>query len=152
MQYTYCSIISRSKNNQTKKFGHLMSELHIDFRTQCVIKSQRRWPPTSCHLCHSQNFDKIDSFLKLVLNVCIIGNLVVGWGGWATKEGAGILHQIFRSSGGVNIWVRIRQSKRWYSLGPSQTSKVDFFAEIVFGCKPLTFFVKGYTLDVWLVP
>ena len=34
----------------------------------------------------------------------------------------------------------IHQSKSCYSLGPSQTSKVDFFAEIVFGCKPLTFF------------
>ena len=138
--------ISRSKNNQTKKFGHLRGESHIDFRTQ------RRWPPSPCHLCHSQNFDKIDTFLKLVLNVCIIGNLVVRWGGWATKEGDGILHQIFRFSGGVNIWDRIRQSNSWYSLGPSQTSKVDFFAEIFFGCKPLTFLVKGYTLDVWLVP
>ena len=35
-------------------------------------------PPTHstrCHLRHSQNFDKIDSFLKSVLNICILGNL-----------------------------------------------------------------------------
>ena len=49
------------------------------------------------------------------------------------KEGANILHQIFRFSGGVDISCRINQSKSWYSLEPSQTSKVDFFAEIVFG-------------------
>ena len=82
---------------------------------------------------------KIDSFLKPVLNISIIGNLIVGWGGWVIIEGADILHQIFRFSGGVNIWGRIHQSKSWYSLGPCQTSKVDFVAEIVFGCMPLTF-------------
>ena len=42
----------------------------------------------------------------------------------------------------------IHQSKSCYSLGPSQTSKVDFFAEIVFGCKPLTFFIQCHNLDV----
>ena len=128
---------------------------HIDIRTQWVIMTQTRWPPppthTPCHLRHSQNFNKIDSFLKPVLNICILGNLIVGWGGWVIKEGAGILHQIFRFGEGVNIWGRIHQSKSWYSLGSSQTSKVDFFAEVVFGCKPLTFFVKGFNLDVWLI-
>ena len=55
------------------------------------------------------------------------------------KGGAGILHQIFRFSEGVNTWGRIHQSKSWYSLGlSSQTSKVDLLAGIVFGCKPLT--------------
>ena len=48
-----------------------------------------------------------------------------------SKRGTCILHQIFKFSGGVNIWGRVHQSKTWYSLGPSQTSKVDFFAEIV---------------------
>ena len=60
--------------------------------------------------------------------------------GWVIKEEAGILHQIFRFNGGVNIWGSIHQSISWYSLGPSQTSKVDFFAEVVSGCKPLTYF------------
>ena len=108
---------------------------------------------TLYHWRHSPNFNKIDSFLKPVLNICILGNLIVGWGGWVIKEVAGILHQIFKFSGGVNIWGRIHQNKsKGYSLGPSQTSKVVVFAEIFYGCKPLTFFVKGYNLDVWLVP
>ena len=34
---------------------------------------------------------------------------------------------------GVNSWgSKIHQSKSRYYLGPSQTSKVEFFAEIVF--------------------
>ena len=63
-----------------------------------------------------------------------------------SKRGTCILHQIFKFSGGVNIWGRVHQSKTWYSLGPSQTSKVDFFAEIVFGCKSLTLFCKRLQL------
>ena len=51
-------------------------------------------------------------------------------------ELAGILHQTFRFSGGVNIWGRIHQSRSWYFLGPSQISNGIFFAEIVFSCKP----------------
>ena len=110
-------------------------------------------PLTPCHIRHFQNFDKIDSFLKLVLNICIIGNLVVGWGEWVIKGGAGIPHQIDRFSRGVNLWgSRAHQGKSWYYLGPSQTSKVESLAEIVFGYKPLTFFVKSSNLDVWLVP
>ena len=31
-------------------------------------------------MCHSQNFDKIGSFLKPVSNIFILGNLIVGWG------------------------------------------------------------------------
>ena len=38
---------------------------------------------------------------------------------------------------------RIHQSKSWYYLGPFWTSKVELFAKIVFGYKPLTFFVKN---------
>ena len=105
----------------------IRGESHIDFRTQCVIMTQTRWPhlppPISCHLRHSQNFDKIDSFLKPVLNICILGNLIVGWGGWVIKEEAGVLHQIFRFSWVVNIWGKIHQSKNWYSLGSSQILK-----------------------------
>ena len=90
---------------------------------------------------HSQNFDKIDSFLKPVLNIFILGNYIVGWEKGVIKERAGILHQIYRFRGGVNSWgSRIHQTKSWYFLGPFQTSKVELFAEIVFGYKPLTFF------------
>ena len=105
--------------------------------------TQTRWPPTPYHLCHCQNFDKIDSLLKPVLNICNLGNLIVRWGGWVIKEGAGILYQIFRfniylfflifwhakippsfRSGGVNIWGKIHEIKSWYSLESSHTSKV----------------------------
>ena len=49
-------------------------------------------------MCHNDanNFDKIDSFLKPVLNILILCNLIVGWGEGVIKEGAGILHQIYR--------------------------------------------------------
>ena len=50
---------------------------------------------------HSQSFDKIDSFLKSVLNILIIRNLIVGWGEGVIKENAGILYQIYRFRGGI---------------------------------------------------
>ena len=82
-------------------------------------------PLSPLHLSHFENFDKV--------NV--------------------ILHQIYRFSGGFNTWTRIHQSKSWYYLGrPFQTSKVDFFAEIIFGYKSLTYIVKDSNLDVSLVP
>ena len=43
---------------------------------------------------------------------------------------------------------RIHQNKIWYYLGPIQFSKVELFAKIVFGYKPLTFYVKSFNLDV----
>ena len=44
------------------------------------------------------------------------------------NQEARILHQIYKFSGGINIWGRIHQSKRWYYWGrPGQTPKVDFF-------------------------
>ena len=56
---------------------------------------------THSHMHHSQSFDKIDSLLKPVLNMLILCNLILGWGGAVIKEGAGILHQIYRVRGGV---------------------------------------------------
>ena len=50
---------------------------------------------------------------------------------------------------GVNSWgSRIHQTKSLYYLGPSQTSKAEFFEGIIFGYKPLTFFVKSSNLNV----
>ena len=101
--------------------------------------------PHPCHIRHFQNFVKIDSFPKPVLKL-----IVVGWGEGVLKEGAGILHQFYRlqslrgGRGGGG-------SKRRYYLRPSQTSKVESFAEIVFRYKQLTFFLKSSNLDVWLV-
>ena len=52
--------------------------------------------PTSCHMCHFQNFDEIDSFLKAISNIFILGNLIVGWCKKIIKQGTDILHQIYR--------------------------------------------------------
>ena len=59
--------------------------------------TQTRSPPPSTpyHMSHFQSFDKIDSFLKPVPNILILGNLIVGWGEWVIKEDGGILHQIY---------------------------------------------------------
>ena len=54
--------------------------------------------PHPFNLRHSPNFDIIDSFLMPNLDLCILGNLIVGWGRWVIKEGSGFLHQIFRFS------------------------------------------------------
>ena len=69
-------------------------ESHIDFSTQCVIMMQTRWSLTPCHMRHYQDFDKIDSFLRSVLNIFILCNLNVGWGEEVIKEGLRILYQI----------------------------------------------------------
>ena len=75
--------------------------LHIEFCTHCVITTQTRRPPTPSHMRHSQSFDKVDSFLKPVLKILILCNLIVGWGEGVIKEGAGIFHQIYRFRGTV---------------------------------------------------
>ena len=56
---------------------------------------------TPFHMRHSQSFDKINSFQKTSLNILILCNLIVGWGEGVIKEGAGILHQVYRFRGGV---------------------------------------------------
>ena len=53
---------------------------------------------------HSKNFDKIDSFLKPILNVIVFCNVIAGRGEGIIKEGTGILHQIYRVRGGVKSW------------------------------------------------
>ena len=54
----------------------LSAESHINFRMQCIIMTQKRGPPS--HMHHSQSFDKIDTFLKPVLNILILCNLFLG--------------------------------------------------------------------------
>ena len=47
---------------------------------------------------------------------------------------------------------KIHQHKSWYYSGPIQKAKVEFFAKIIVGYKPLTLFVKSSNLDdVWLI-
>ena len=53
---------------------------------------------------HFQTFQKIDSFLKPFLNILILGNLIVGWGEGVIKEGAGIVHEIYRLKGVLIVW------------------------------------------------
>ena len=43
----------------------------------------------------AKSFDKIDSFLKPVLNILILCDLIVGSGEGVIEEGAGILHQVY---------------------------------------------------------
>ena len=57
---------------------------------------------------HSQNFNKIDSFLKPALNILILYNLIVRWFEGIIKEGADILHQIHGFRGDVNSWGEVR--------------------------------------------
>ena len=52
-------------------------------------------------MCHSQNFDKINNFVKPVLNILIPCNVIVGWIEGIIKKGAGVLHQICRFKGDV---------------------------------------------------
>ena len=110
--------------------------------------AQTKWLfHTSCHMRHSPNFDKIVSFLKSVLNIYILGNLIVGWGERIIKEGVGNLPQIYRLSGDVDIWGSgIHRIKDWYYLEPSQISKVEFFAAMNSFCKKLQFkCLTGFT-------
>ena len=59
---------------------------------------------TPCHMRHSQNFDKIENFLKPVLKIFILRKLTEGWGKRVVKEGARILHQIYSFRGRINGW------------------------------------------------
>ena len=137
---------------QTVSFS---AESYINFCTQCAIMTQTRHPPsTPSHLGHSQSFDKIDSFLKSVLNILILCNLIVGWGGIGSyKRGSWYFTsnlQIQRRYLKVGESM-IHQSKCWYYLGPFQTFKAELFAKIVFGYKPLSLFVKTSNLHASLV-
>ena len=99
--------------------------------------------PTPCHLRHSQNFGKIDSFSKTVSNIFILRNSIVGWGRVLLKRD---MISCIKPTDLTDVLIvggsRIHQSESWYYLGPFQASKVEPFAKIVFGYKPLTFFVN----------
>ena len=104
---------------------------------------------------HSQNFDKIDTFLKPVLNIFILRNLsllsvIVGLG-WERLLKRGLVFCI-KSIDLGNVLIggrsRIHQSKSWYFLGDFQTSKIELFGKIVFGYMPLIFLIKSSNLDV----
>ena len=106
--------------------------------------------PSPCHVRHSQNFDRVDGFIKLILNIVILRNLIVVWGRGLLKTGLVFcIRQIHRFRAGVKSWGgRIHQNKSRYHLRHFQTSKVKPFAKIVLDYKLLTFFVKSSKLDV----
>ena len=64
-------------------------------------KTSRRTHTTSSHMRDCQSFEKIDNFLKPVLDILILCNLVAGLCEGVIKEGAGILYQTYRFRGGV---------------------------------------------------
>ena len=104
-------------------------------------------------MLHSQNFGKTDSFLKSVLNIFILSNLIVGLVEGAIKEGKGVVFSIKPMDSGEVLIVgsRIHQSKTWYysfQTSNIEPSRVEVFVEIVYGYKSLTFFVKSTNLDV----
>ena len=125
-------------------FRLIRDESNFDFRTQCVIMTQTRWLPP-CHIRHSKNFDRIDGFLKPYLDIFILFNLVVGWWGRGLLK-KGLVFCIKSIDLGEMLIVTgssILKSKSWYYLEPFQTHKVELFANIVFGYKPITFVVKS---------
>ena len=102
------------------------SHISIFVRNASKWSKKMTSSPTPCHMRHSQNLGKIDSFLKPVLNTFIFCILIVGWGRGLLKRGLVFVSDL----GDVLIVGRsiIHQSKSWYYLGPFQPSKVERFA------------------------
>ena len=73
---------------------------------------------------HSKNLDKIDSFLKPVLNVIIFHNLIVGWVTGLLKRGLVLPIKSLDLCCRRNM---IHQSKSWHYLGPFQKSRMELF-------------------------
>ena len=94
--------------------------------------------PYPCYTRHSQNFDKTVSFLRPVLNTCILGNMIVGWLSGFLKRG---LVFCIKSIDLVEALIFWREEFIKVRIGIIQTSK----AEIAFGYKPLTFYWKAPT-------
>ena len=115
----------------------IKGESHINFRTQCVTITQTRWSPTPCHMRYFQNSGKNYSFLKLFVSIFILDNLIVGWVRGLLIKGLAFCIKSIDLGSVKSSGSRIYQSKSWYYLGLSQTSKVEFFTEIVFDYKPL---------------
>ena len=117
----------------------------VDFESRIRVEI---YTSNQCHNLHVDSPSKIDvistNFPRGIStsNRCRIDEdvsigLTVGWGKWVIKERTDILHQIYKFIGGVKSWgSTIHQSKSWYYLGPSQTFKLEFFVEIVFGYQP----------------
>ena len=82
----------------------------------------------------SQIFDLLSSFRKLVVNIFILRNLIVGWGRELLRRGIVLcirsidLEEVLIARGS-----RIHQNKSWYYLESFKNSKVELGAKIVIG-------------------
>ena len=102
-------------------------------------------PPTPCHMCHSQIFYKIDSFLKPSLNIFYLRNIVARWGSWLLRRRLVFCMKLIDLEDVLLVrGSRLHHNNNWYYLGPFQTSKVKLFGKIAFGYKPITFLVKSF--------
>ena len=82
-----CGKIRTRKNSI---FGHFLrsqrGDSNIDFRRQYVIMTQTRQSLIPWYMLYSQVFNKINSFLKPVLDIFIFRNFIVGWGMWLLRK------------------------------------------------------------------
>ena len=88
-------------------------------------------------ISHPLPYASFPEFWSISRSIFILDNLIVGWvRSLLIKSLVFCIKSIdlesVKSSGS-----RIYQSKSWYYLGLCQTSKMEFFTEIVFGYKPL---------------
>ena len=106
--------------------------------------------PNPCHMRHSQILDKIDSFLKPVLNIFILCNVIVEWGRGGESLVRRRLVFCMKSIGLGEMLIvaetRIHQEKVGIIQGPSKHLRFKLFVKIVFGCKLLTLFRKKLRL------
>ena len=131
-----CFLLSNSHKYYIWNFRY-KGRVNINFRTQCVTITQTRWSPTPCHMRYFQNSGKNYSFLKLFVSIFILDNLIVGWVRGLLIKGLAFCIKSIDLGSVKSSGSRIYQSKSWYYLGLSQTSKMEFFTEIVFDYKPL---------------
>ena len=109
-------------------------------------------PPTPCYMRHSKNFDKIGSFLKPILNIIVLRNLIAGWERGLLKRGLAFCIKYIDLEEILKVGESsIHQSKSWYYLRLFKTFKVELLAKAIFGYKPLNYFAKSYSLDVSLI-
>ena len=99
-------VLHQKQGKEINKTSEMSTERRITYRFSYAMRPNDTnkmtplpspsLPPTHthtpCHMRHSQNFDKIKSFLKSVWNIFIVGNIIVGWGEEVIKDGTCILH------------------------------------------------------------
>ena len=118
-----------SKQIKKTVLGIILSRLIFPLRGEShrfsyavCYNDANKMTPCPCHIRHSQNFDKIYSFLKPDLDIFILHNFILWWGRGLLKKG--LVFCIRSIDLGKILIVRgssIHQSKSQYYLGPLQT-------------------------------